>query len=116
MSKDSILDEAFAKITAFIENPKIGLDLPLDIQGTPFQQRVWKEMPKVPAGQTISYAELAKRIHSPKSVRAVANACGANKLAIVIPCHRIIGSNGNLTGYRWGLEIKRNLLQKEGAL
>ena len=102
------------KVIKFIESPQIGLDLPLDIRGTVFQQQVWQALRKIPIGETISYKELSEKLGKPKSVRAVASACGANPLAIVIPCHRVIGSNGALSGYRWGLERKSVLLKKEG--
>ena len=87
--------------------------LPLDIRGTAFQRRVWRELQKVPAGETVSYRELAQRIGAPKAVRAVGAACGANRLAVIIPCHRAVAADGNLTGYRWGIERKRRLLARE---
>jgi AraC family transcriptional regulator of adaptative response/methylated-DNA-[protein]-cysteine methyltransferase len=102
-----------AKIVGFIEAPKIGLDLPLDMQGTTFQRRVWNALRKVPAGKTVSYAELARKIGSPTSSRAVAQACGANPLAVAIPCHRVVRTDGSLSGYRWGVERKRELLARE---
>jgi AraC family transcriptional regulator of adaptative response/methylated-DNA-[protein]-cysteine methyltransferase len=91
-------------------------DLPLDIRGTAFQTRVWRELARIPRGRTLSYAEVARRIHAPTSTRAVAAACASNALAVVIPCHRVVGSSGKLTGYRWGLDRKRKLLQKEGLV
>ena len=90
-----------------------GLDLPLDIQGTAFQRRVWTALRAIPAGSTLSYTEVAERIGEPKAVRAVAGACAANKLAVAIPCHRVVRQNGNLSGYRWGIERKRKLLARE---
>jgi len=91
-------------------------ELPLDIRGTAFQTRVWRTLARIPYGQTLSYSEVARRIRSPNSTRAVAAACAANALAVVVPCHRVVGSNGKLTGYRWGLERKRALLKKEGLV
>jgi AraC family transcriptional regulator of adaptative response/methylated-DNA-[protein]-cysteine methyltransferase len=90
-----------------------GAKLPLDSCGTAFQQRVWKALQGIPAGSTASYAEIARRIGAPKSVRAVAGACAANSLAVAIPCHRVVRSDGGLAGYRWGVERKRELLERE---
>lgn len=98
-----------------IAEPRRAADLPLDVRGTAFQRRVWQALREVPCGETISYAELAARIGAPKAVRAVAGACGANPLAVVVPCHRVVGSDGKLTGYRWGLEKKRLLLEREAS-
>lgn len=89
------------------------LDFPLDEQGTPFQRQVWQELRRIPRGETISYSELAKRIGRPKAVRAVASACANNPLAIHTPCHRVVRLNGELGGYRWGIERKRRLLAIE---
>jgi AraC family transcriptional regulator, regulatory protein of adaptative response / methylated-DNA-[protein]-cysteine methyltransferase len=102
-----------AQVIAFIETPKRGLDLPLDIQGTAFQQRVWKALQTIPLGSTVSYSEVAQQIEMPSAVRAVATACAANTLAVAIPCHRVVRSNGELSGYRWGVERKRALLEQE---
>jgi AraC family transcriptional regulator of adaptative response/methylated-DNA-[protein]-cysteine methyltransferase len=102
-----------AKVVAFIEAPRKGLDLPLDVRGTAFQHRVWMALRDIPAGKTASYAEIAKRIGKPDAVRAVAGACAANKLAVAIPCHRVVRSDGSLSGYRWGEARKRALLDKE---
>lgn len=102
------------KIIQFIENPSLKMDLPLDIQGTAFQQQVWKVLQKIPAGKVMSYTDVAKKIGAPKAFRAVAQACGANKLAILIPCHRVVRQDGSISGYRWGVERKRILLKKEG--
>lgn len=90
--------------------------LPLDLEGTEFQRQVWKALRKIPAGRTTSYAELARKIGRPKAVRAAAAACGANPVSLIVPCHRVIGSTGKLTGYRWGIERKQALLTLEGAL
>jgi AraC family transcriptional regulator of adaptative response/methylated-DNA-[protein]-cysteine methyltransferase len=102
-----------AQVVGLVEAPKVGLDLPLDIRGTAFQQRVWEALRDVPAGQTVSYAELAKRIGTPRSVRAVAGACAANTLAVAIPCHRVVRNDGAISGYRWGVARKRELLARE---
>jgi AraC family transcriptional regulator of adaptative response/methylated-DNA-[protein]-cysteine methyltransferase len=102
-----------ARVVGFVEAPEIGLDLPLDIRGTAFQQRVWQVLQEIPVGATVSYAELAQRIGAPKAVRAVAGACAANKLAVAIPCHRVIRNDGSASGYAWGVERKRALLDRE---
>ncbi len=97
----------------FVEAPRKGLDLPLDIRGTAFQHRVWSALREIPAGKTATYAEIAKRIGKPEAVRAVAGACAANKIAVAIPCHRVVRTDGSLSGYRWGVERKRRLLERE---
>ena len=112
---DAGFERLVAKIVGFVEAPALGLDLPLDVRGTAFQQRVWQALRKIPAGSTASYTDIAKRIGSPNSVRAVAQACGANRLAVAIPCHRVVRSDGALSGYRWGVERKRALLEKEAG-
>lgn len=104
------------QIIAFVETPAPGLSLPLDIQGTAFQQRVWQLLQTIPSGSTTNYAAIAQRLGNPKAVRAVARACAANQLAVAIPCHRVIGSNGKLTGYRWGVDRKRALLAREASM
>jgi AraC family transcriptional regulator of adaptative response/methylated-DNA-[protein]-cysteine methyltransferase len=110
---DAEFEQLVAKVVGFVEAPSVGLALPLDIQGTAFQQRVWQALRQIPSGSTASYAEIARRIGAPKAVRAVAQACGANSLAVAIPCHRVVRNDGNLSGYRWGVERKRALLEKE---
>ena len=110
---DAGFERLVAKVVGFVEAPAVGLDLPLDVRGTAFQQRVWQSLRKIPAGSTASYTEVAKLIGSPNSVRAVAQSCGANKLAVAIPCHRVVRNDGALSGYRWGVERKRALLKKE---
>ncbi len=110
---DSEFEQLVAQVVGFIEAPAIGLDLPLDIRGTVFQQRVWQALRAIPAGSTVSYTDIAHRIGSPKAVRAVAGACAANALAVAIPCHRVVKSDGALSGYRWGVERKRALLERE---
>lgn len=112
---DADFEQLVAKVVGFVEMPSIGLDLPLDIRGTAFQQRVWEALRKIPAGSTASYADIAERIGQPKSVRAVAQACGANALAVAIPCHRVVRTDGSLSGYRWGVERKEKLLRREQA-
>jgi len=102
-----------AKIIQLIDNPEKPVDIAISQSGTDFQQKVWSELQKIPAGEVISYAQLAQRMGRPKAVRAVANACAKNNLAIIIPCHRVIGSNGSLTGYRWGIDKKKILLERE---
>jgi AraC family transcriptional regulator of adaptative response/methylated-DNA-[protein]-cysteine methyltransferase len=98
-----------------VEAPSLGTSLPLDVRGTAFQRRVWKALSKIPAGSTVSYAGIARKIGAPQSARAVAQACGANPLAIAIPCHRVVRTDGALSGYRWGIERKRALLTREGV-
>ena len=106
--------DLMAKVVGLVENPKSGFGLPLDIQGTAFQKRVWNALQQIPPGTTATYTEIAANIGMPKAVRAVAQACGANSLAVAIPCHRVIRNDGSLSGYRWGVERKRALLQREG--
>ena len=110
-------DEGFerlvARVVGLVEAPGLGLDLPLDVMGTAFQTRVWQALRQIPPGSTVSYKEIAEVIGSPKAARAVARACASNKIAVAIPCHRIIRSDGSLSGYRWGIERKRKLLKKE---
>ena len=103
------------QVVRFITEPGRNLDLPLDIRGTAFQARVWRALQKIPVGKTASYTEIAAALGQPKAVRAVAQACAANKLALIVPCHRVIRSDGELGGYRWGLERKRALLARERA-
>ena len=110
---DAAFERLVAKVVGFVEAPALGLDLPLDIRGTAFQRRVWQSLRKIPAGSTASYSDIAKRIGSPTSVRAVAQACAANTLAVAIPCHRVVRNDGALSGYRWGVDRKRTLLEKE---
>lgn len=108
-------ERTVAQVIGFVEAPGIGLDLPLDVRGTAFQQRVWEALRQIPAGRTVSYAELAERIGLPDGARAVAGACAANPVAVAIPCHRVVRTDGSLSGYRWGIERKRSLLEREGA-
>lgn len=112
---DADFEKLVARVVGFIEAPAIGLDLPLDIRGTAFQQRVWAALREIPAGTTVSYADIARTIGAPKAVRAVAGACAANALAVAIPCHRVVGNDGALSGYRWGIERKRALIEREAV-
>jgi len=113
--EDAGLRQWADRIVRFITAPEQNLDLPLDIRGTAFQARVWRALQKIPLGKTASYTEIAAALGQPKAVRAVAQACAANKLALIVPCHRVIRSDGELGGYRWGLERKQALLARERA-
>lgn len=110
---DADFEQIVAKVIGLIERPNTPFDLPLDIRGTTFQQRVWQMLLTIPAGTTVSYTQLAEMIGSPKSVRAVANACGQNVIAVAIPCHRVVKLDGDISGYRWGIDRKRALLARE---
>lgn len=110
---DAGFEKLVAQVVGFVEAPGLGLDLPLDIRGTAFQQRVWAALREVPAGTTVTYADIARTIGAPKAVRAVAGACTANALAVAIPCHRVVRTDGGLSGYRWGVERKRALIDRE---
>lgn len=110
---DQEFEKLVAKVIGFVEAPALELNLPLDIRGTTFQQRVWQALREIPLGTTASYSEIAAKIDNPKSVRAVAGACAANSLAVVIPCHRVVRTDGSLSGYRWGVDRKRALLDRE---
>lgn len=113
---DHSFEQLVAQVVGFIEAPALGLDLPLDLRGTAFQERVWQALRDIPLGSTVSYGQIAERIGAPKAFRAVAQACGANCLAVAIPCHRVVRSDGDLSGYRWGVERKRQLLAREHTL
>ncbi len=108
------LEQLLAKVESFIESPGRELDIALDAHGTAFQRRVWGELARIPLGSTASYTDIARRIGAPNAVRAVAQACGANAIAVAIPCHRVVRSDGDLSGYRWGVGRKRTLLEREG--
>ncbi len=112
---DNGYEALVARVVGFVEAPKIGLNLPLDVRGTAFQERVWKALQEIPAGATVSYTEIARRIGAPKSVRAVAGACAANNLAVAIPCHRVVRNDGALSGYAWGVDRKRSLIDREAT-
>ena len=110
---DHDFEQRVATVVGFVEAPQLGLKLPLDVRGTLFQQRVWQALGDIPVGSTVSYSGLAQLIGAPKSARAVAQACAANALAVAIPCHRVVRNDGGLSGYRWGIERKRALLERE---
>ena len=110
---DESLRDWASEIIAFVRNPKDGFNLPLDVRGTPFQQRVWKALREIPPGKKTTYQKIAQVIGKPLAHRAVANACGANPLALLIPCHRVLRKDGQLGGYRWGTDRKRQLLRWE---
>jgi AraC family transcriptional regulator of adaptative response/methylated-DNA-[protein]-cysteine methyltransferase len=112
---DAAFETLVARVVGGVENPSAGFDLPLDVRGTAFQQRVWQALREIPTGETASYADIAERIGAPKAVRAVAGACAANDIAVAIPCHRVVRNDGALSGYRWGVERKRALLDREAA-
>ncbi len=112
---DAGFEKLVARVIAYVEYPSEPCDLPLDVRGTAFQTRVWQALRDIPFGATASYSEIADRIGKPDAVRAVASACGANPVAILIPCHRVVRNDGALSGYRWGIERKRTLLEREAA-
>lgn len=113
VAEDPKLKDWADQIVRFITAPSQALDLPLDIRGTAFQARVWRALQKIPLGRTATYSEIARALGQPKAVRAVARACAANNLAVLVPCHRVIREDGELAGYRWGIERKRDLLERE---
>jgi AraC family transcriptional regulator, regulatory protein of adaptative response / methylated-DNA-[protein]-cysteine methyltransferase len=115
LSSDAALDRFVPEVVRFIEAPQLGLDLPLDLRGTEFQKKVWQALSEIPVGSTASYAEVAAKIGAPEAVRAVAQACAANPIAVAIPCHRVVGSDGALSGYRWGVARKQVLLDREAS-
>ncbi|MGH7116520.1 MAG: methylated-DNA--[protein]-cysteine S-methyltransferase, partial [Stellaceae bacterium] len=115
VGEDPGLKDWADRVVRFITDPGRALDLPLDIRGTAFQARVWRALQKIPLGHTASYTEVARALGQPKAVRAVAQACAANNLALLVPCHRVIREDGDLAGYRWGVERKRALLERERA-
>ena len=110
---DKSFERLVAEVIDFVETPAKGLDLPLDVRGTAFQHRVWDALRRIPVGSTATYSEIAKAIGAPKSVRAVARACATNHIAVAIPCHRVVRVGGALSGYYWGIDRKRALLDKE---
>ncbi len=113
---DAALDALAVKVAALVDNPAKTLEVPLDMRGTPFQREVWRALRTIPPGSTTTYGELAARLGRPESARAVGAACGANPLAIIVPCHRVVARDGSLTGYRWGVERKQALLQHEAEM
>jgi AraC family transcriptional regulator of adaptative response/methylated-DNA-[protein]-cysteine methyltransferase len=110
---DAKFESLIAAVVGMVENPAMPIDLPLDIRGTAFQRRVWEALRRIPAGTTATYAEIARRVGAPSATRAVAQACGANPLAVAVPCHRVVRTGGALAGYRWGIERKKTLLNLE---
>jgi AraC family transcriptional regulator of adaptative response/methylated-DNA-[protein]-cysteine methyltransferase len=112
---DAKFESLVATVIGLVEEPQRGADLPLDVRGTAFQQKVWRALSAVRPGETLSYAALAARVGAPKAVRAVARACAANHVAVAIPCHRVVRNDGTLGGYAWGIERKRALLDRESA-
>ncbi len=110
---DRDFEKIMAKVVGLVEAPEAGLDLPLDVRGTAFQHRVWQALREIPVGTTATYSEIAERIGMPKAVRAVAATCAANKIAVAIPCHRVVRNDGSLSGYRWGVDRKRLLIARE---
>jgi AraC family transcriptional regulator, regulatory protein of adaptative response / methylated-DNA-[protein]-cysteine methyltransferase len=112
---DTEFERLLARVADFVDAPVGGLDLPLDVRGTDFQQLVWRALRDIPAGETASYGAIAERIGAPGAVRAVARACAANPIAVATPCHRVVRKDGGLSGYRWGVERKRELLAREAA-
>jgi AraC family transcriptional regulator of adaptative response/methylated-DNA-[protein]-cysteine methyltransferase len=113
MGGDAAFDALVAQVIGLVERPETGSALPLDIRGTAFQEQVWQALTRIPPGSTTTYAELARALGKPGAVRAVAGACAANRLAVAIPCHRVVRTDGSLSGYRWGVERKRQLLERE---
>ena len=110
---DAAFEQCVAQVVGLVESPAVGLNLPLDVRGTAFQERVWQALRAIPPGQTATYSDIAERIGAPQAVRAVASACAANRLAVAIPCHRVVRRDGTLSGYRWGVARKHALLQRE---
>jgi AraC family transcriptional regulator, regulatory protein of adaptative response / methylated-DNA-[protein]-cysteine methyltransferase len=115
VANEAAVHDDLVKVIRFVDKPAEGLHLTLDMRGTPFQRRVWEKLRAMPAGTTMSYTEVARSIGAPDAVRAVAGACAANPIALAIPCHRVVRSNGDLAGYRWGVERKRELIRREAA-
>jgi AraC family transcriptional regulator, regulatory protein of adaptative response / methylated-DNA-[protein]-cysteine methyltransferase len=113
---DAAFDGLVATVVGLVEHPDRSVDLPLDVRGTAFQERVWQALRAVPPGRTTTYREVADAIGAPSSVRAVAGACAANHVAVAVPCHRVVRTDGGLSGYRWGVARKQALLEREGAL
>ncbi len=112
---DPVFERTVARVVGLIEAPGQRLDLPLDIRGTAFQERVWQALRAIPASRTATYAQIARAVGQPKAARAVAQACAANPLAVAIPCHRVVRADGDVSGYRWGVERKRALIAREAA-
>jgi AraC family transcriptional regulator of adaptative response/methylated-DNA-[protein]-cysteine methyltransferase len=115
VADDAMLADTVRSVLGFLAEPRLALDLPLDLRGTAFQQRVWRALRQIPPGETRTYGDVAASIGEPRAVRAVARSCATNPVSLAVPCHRVIGKNGDLTGYRWGVPRKRALLEKERA-
>ncbi|QPF85097.1 methylated-DNA--[protein]-cysteine S-methyltransferase [Bradyrhizobium genosp. L] len=115
IANEAIVRDDLSKVIRFVENPAEGLRLPLDMRGTPIQRRIWEKMRTIPVGRTVSYLELAKWVNPLASPRVIAAACAANPIALAIPCHRVVRSDGGLAGFRWGIERKRELLRREAG-
>ncbi len=115
VSDKAFIQEELSKVIRFVGDPSERLDFQLDMRGTPTQRRVWRRLRSIAAGKTMTYLEIAKSFGEPRAVRVIANACAANSIALAIPCHRVIRSNGGLAGYRWGIKRKRELLRREAA-
>jgi AraC family transcriptional regulator, regulatory protein of adaptative response / methylated-DNA-[protein]-cysteine methyltransferase len=113
IANEAILEDDLVKVNLFLEKPAEGLDITLDMRRTLFQRLVWEKLRAIPAGRTVTYNELAQWVGPLTSARAVAGACAANPIALAVPCHRVVRSNGDLAGYRWGIERKRELIKKE---
>ena len=112
---DREFERLVSKVIRFVEAPRVGFALPLDVRGTAFQRRVWQALREIPVGSTASYSEIAARIGAPGAARAVAQACASNPVAVAIPCHRVVRIDGSLSGYRWSVDRKRTLLERESA-
>jgi O-6-methylguanine DNA methyltransferase len=115
VANEGVVHDDLAKVIRFVDTPAAGLHLMLDMRGTPFQCRVWEKLRAIPVGRTVTYTELARRIGPLTSARAVASACAANPIALAVPCHRVVSRNGDLAGYRWGVERKRELIKREAT-
>jgi O-6-methylguanine DNA methyltransferase len=113
VANEPFVHDDLAKVIRFVDRPAEGLHLMLDMRGTPLQRRVWEKLRAIPVGRTVTYMELARWIGYPASARVVAGACAANPIALAIPCHRVVRTDGDLAGYRWGIERKRELIRKE---
>jgi AraC family transcriptional regulator, regulatory protein of adaptative response / methylated-DNA-[protein]-cysteine methyltransferase len=113
VANEAVVPDDLAKVIRFVDKPTERLDLRLDLRGTSFQRRVWETLRTIPVGTTVTYGELARRIGAPNSVRAVAGACASNPIALAVPCHRVVRGSADLAGYRWGVERKRDLINKE---
>jgi AraC family transcriptional regulator of adaptative response/methylated-DNA-[protein]-cysteine methyltransferase len=113
VANEAVVHDDLAKVIRFVDNPAVGFHLTLDMRGTPLHRRVWEKLRAIPVGRTVTYTELARWISPLTSARVVAGACAANPIALAIPCHRVVRADGDLAGYRWGIECKRELIRKE---